>query len=208
VEARFVGDVNFLIVLDAFVRLAVAEQIEQEIQLDLDVLRDRRLLDLQTRVTVAMFALAERLGAHVVPLSDFARECPDAVRHFTHVEPGAFSSATVPLPNSCRVIIFNDSHKPGRRNSNLAHEIAHLALGHAFTLPIDTTGCRIIDRDVEDEANWLGPTILISNEAAMHILQQAMDSATACRVYGVTSAVLRMRINASGAQIRINRRYD
>lgn len=42
------------------------------------------------------------------------------------------------------------------------------------------TGCRIIDRDVEDEANWLGPTILISNEAAMYILRQEMDTAAAC----------------------------
>ncbi len=171
-------------------------------------LRLRHELGLTPHAPIDLFVVADRLGAHVVPLSDFIQECPDAVRHFTHVEPRAFSAATVPLPGNRRVIIFNDSHKPARRNSNLAHEIAHLALGHEFTLPIDTTGCRIIDRDVEDEANWLGPTILISNEAALHILREAMDTTTACREYGVTSAVLRMRINASGARIRINRSYN
>lgn len=168
----------------------------------------RRGLGLLSHAPIDLFVLAERLGAHVVPLSEFAAECPDAVRHFTHVETGAFSAATVPLPNKRRVIIYNDRHSVGRRNSNLAHEIAHLALGHEFTLPIDTTGCRIIDRDVEDEANWLGPTILISNEAAMHILRQAMGDGVACREYGVTSAVLRMRINASGARIRMSRSYN
>jgi Zn-dependent peptidase ImmA (M78 family) len=101
----------------------------------------------------------------------------------------------------------NDSHSEGRQNSNVAHEIAHLLLGHDFTLPIDASGCRSIDRDVEDEANWLGPTLLIPNEAALHILCEEMDEAIACCRYGVTAAVLKMRINTSGARIRIARRY-
>jgi Zn-dependent peptidase ImmA (M78 family) len=115
---------------------------------------------------------------------------------------------TVPLSDTERVIIYNHTHSPGRRNSNIAHEIAHLALGHEFTLPIDTTGCRNIDRDVEDEANWLGPTILIPNEAALHIVRQGMDTETACELYGVSTDVLRMRINASGARIRLERSYN
>lgn len=167
----------------------------------------RRDLGLVSHEPIDLFALAKRFRAYVAPLSEFADECPEAVHHFTHVERGAFSAATVPLENGRRVIIFNDSHSTGRRNSNLAHEIAHLALGHEFTLPIDTTGCRNIDRDVEDEANWLGPTILIPNEAALHILRQAMDTAAACQVYGVTTAVLQMRVNASGARIRLGRGY-
>jgi IrrE N-terminal-like domain len=168
----------------------------------------RRDLGLPSHAPIDLFALAERLRAIVVPLSAFSNELPNEVRHLLRVETGAFSAATVPLPSGRRVIIFNDGHSIGRRNSNLAHEIAHLALGHEFTLPIDTTGCRVIDRDVEDEANWLGPTILISNEAAIHILRRAMDDEATCREYGVTSAVLRMRINASGARIRINRSYN
>jgi len=168
-------------------------------------LRLRERMGLAAHDPIDIVKLAEHLDAPAVPLSEFSRECPDAVRHFLEVEPGAFSAATVPLPNKRRVIIFNDSHKPGRRNSNLAHEVAHLVLGHEFTLPIDTTGCRITDRDVEDEANWLGPTILISNEAAIYILRQEIDTYTACRTYGVTGAVLRMRINASGARIRYER---
>jgi IrrE N-terminal-like domain len=160
-------------------------------------LRLRRDLGLAPHAPIDLVAVAKPLGAHVVALSTFAKELPNEVHHLTRAEPGAFSAATVPLPNGQRVIIINDSHKPGRRNSNLAHEIAHLALGHEFTLPIDTTGCRLIDRDVEDEANWLGPNILISNEAAMYIVRQAMDETAACQIYGVTSAVLRMRINTS-----------
>ncbi len=58
---------------------------------------------------------------------------------------------------------------------------------------------------VEDHANWLGPAILISDEAALHILRSALSTETACAQYGVSAAVLRMRINASGARIRHQR---
>lgn len=74
-------------------------------------LRFRRDLGLAPYAPIDLFSLAERLGAHVVPLSAFADECSDAVRHLTHVESSAFSAATVPLPNNRRVIIFNDSHE-------------------------------------------------------------------------------------------------
>src|SRR5262249_27483804 len=153
-------------------------------------------------------AAAGRFGANIVRLCDLTEAPAEAIRHLTKVEPGAFSAMTVPLSDTERVIIYNHTHSSGRRNSNIAHEIAHLALGHKFTLPIDTTGCRIIDRDVEDEANWLGPTILISNEGAIHILRQDMDAQTACELYGVSKDVLRMRINASGARIRLERSYN
>jgi Zn-dependent peptidase ImmA (M78 family) len=88
-----------------------------------------------------------------------------------------------------------------------AHECSHVILKHPFTLPIDASGCRVLDRDIEDEANWLGSVILIPDEAALHIVRAAMDSETAWSTYVVSSPMLRMRINASGARIRINRSY-
>jgi hypothetical protein len=80
-------------------------------------------------------------------------------------------------------------------------------LGHPFTFPIDASGCRNLDRDIEDEASWLGPTILVSNEAALHIVRRAFDDETACSMYSVSLPLLRMRINASGAMIRVRRSH-
>jgi hypothetical protein len=73
------------------------------------------------------------------------------------------------------------------------------AYEHPFTYPIDTYGCRNIDRDIEEEANWLGPTLLICDEAALHIVKSGMSTDAARRTYRVSEPVLRMRINASGA---------
>jgi Zn-dependent peptidase ImmA (M78 family) len=149
--------------------------------------------------------IAERLEIKIVPLSALAKEAPQAVRHLSITDSDAFSATTIRLDAGKRIIIHNDSHHPRRQRSNVSHEISHVLLGHPFTYPIDNSGCRNHDRDLEEEANWLGAAILISDEAALHILRRGIDEETACSVYGVSLPLLRMRINGSGARIRHSR---
>jgi len=151
--------------------------------------------------------IAKRLEIDIVPLSAFKKEAPQAVRHLSITDSDAFSATTIRFETGKRVIIHNDSHHPRRQRSNLSHEISHVLLGHPFTYPIDNSGCRNHDRDLEDEANWLGAAILISDEAALHILRKGIDEETACSIYEVSSALLRMRVNGSGARIRYSRSY-
>lgn len=92
-----------------------------------------------------------------------------------------------------------------RQRSNISHEFAHIVLKHPMTLPLDPFGCRNIDRDVEDEANWLSGAMLISDAAALHILSDGMSETDACLRYGVSAQMLRFRLNASGARIRVSR---
>jgi Zn-dependent peptidase ImmA (M78 family) len=167
----------------------------------------RLSLGLTPEAPIDVDAAARKLGLIVVPLSRFRQTNASAVRQLSEIDPGAFSAATVPCGFNKRVIVHNDSHSRGRQRSNIAHEIAHVLLKHPFSLPIDTSGCRNVDRDMEDEAAWLGSVILIPNEAAMHIVRSSMDKVSACRLYGVSGPLLRMRINASGALIRIARAY-
>lgn len=170
-------------------------------------LRLRQSLGLRPEAPIDLDAAARRLNLEVVPLSSFLDECPDAVRQLTFTDRGAFSAATIPCGPQRRLIVHNDGHDRRRQRSNIAHEIAHMLLEHAFTLPIDNSGCRIVDRDIEDEASWLGAAILISDPAALYIVRSSMDTMTACETYGVTEPLLRMRINASGAKIRMARAY-
>lgn len=149
--------------------------------------------------------IAERLDIEIVPLSSFAKETPKAVQQLSITDSDAFSATTIRFETGKRIIIDNDSHHPRRQRSNLSHEISHVLLGHPFSYPIDNSGCRNHDRDLEEEANWLGATILISDEAALHILRQGIDEEAACSAYGVSLPLLRMRINGSGARIRHSR---
>jgi Zn-dependent peptidase ImmA (M78 family) len=89
----------------------------------------------------------------------------------------------------------------------ISHELSHVLLGHPFTYPIDESGCRNVDRKLEEEASWLGPTILVSDEAALHVVRMGLDTDTACRMYQVSAPLLQMRLNASGARIRMRRAY-
>lgn len=168
-------------------------------------LRLRHSLQLWPEAPIDLTQIAARLHIRIVRLTEFADEYPAQVKQLTVIDEGAFSASTLPVGGGKKIIIHNDKHDQGRQSNNLAHEIAHILLGHRFTLPIDASGCRNCDRDLEEEANWLGPTILIPNEAAMHILRIGMDTRTACKLYRVSAALLRMRINASGATIRLRR---
>ncbi len=167
--------------------------------------RLRRGQGLPAHAPIDLAVVAARLQIEIVPLSSFEAAFPKAVRQLVHLDNGAFSAATLPIDDFKRIIVHNDSHHCHRQRNNISHELAHVLLGHPFTLPIDASGCRNVDRDLEDEASWLGATILISNEAAFHIVHRALDTETACQIYGVSQPLLRMRINASGAMIRIQR---
>lgn len=150
-------------------------------------------------------ALGRMLDVPIVPLSFFAKNCGSAVRQLTHCDRGAFSAVTLPRGEGQHFILHNDGHAPVRQRSNISHEFAHIALKHPMTLPLDSSGCRSIDRDIEEEANWLGGAILISDPAALHILSNGMSETDACARYGVSMDMLRFRINASGARIRMSR---
>lgn len=167
--------------------------------------RLRKDLGLAPEDPMDLGALATKLGVPIVALSAFSRECAGAVHHLMHIDQGAFSAVTIPCGPSDRIILHNDSHAPPRQRSNIAHEFAHIVLCHPMTLPLDNTGCRNIDCDVEDEANWLGATILVPDAAALWIVRTRTGDAEACQRYGVSQELLRFRVNASGARIRVSR---
>lgn len=70
----------------------------------------------------------------------------------------------------------------------------------------DESGARVFNRQHEDEANWLGPALLISEEAALHIAERRLAHAVARELYKVSNEVLQMRLRVTGALLRIARR--
>jgi hypothetical protein len=168
-------------------------------------LRLRRSLELSPEAPIDLEPIARRLDVKILGLSEFADESPQAVHQLTRVDQAAFSAATIQCAPGKRIILHNDSHSRVRQRTNIAHEIAHILLGHPLGMPIDTSGYRIIDHDAEEEAAWLGSVILISDAAAVHIVRECMDTKTACRIYGVSEPILKMRINMSGAKYRVAR---
>jgi len=102
-----------------------------------------------------------------------------------------------------RTIVYNDGHIPARQNSNIRHELSHGLLRHPRTPVTEDTGCRIWNQDIEDEATWLADCLLIAEQAALAIACGGWTVTEASCRFGVSEAMVRYRLHASGAAIRV-----
>ena len=153
------------------------------------------------------FKLADHLEIPVLPLTALREKNLACVRHFTQLEPEAFSGVTV-FSGQRRMIVYNDAHVSGRQHSDVAHELAHALLMHPPAHALDEGGCRNWNADLEDEANFLGAALLVTEEAALEVVRRNLTIAHAAEIYGVTPKLMQWRINATGAHKRIQRSRD
>lgn len=147
--------------------------------------------------------LADHLEVPILGISVIARDTPE-VRHLLDVEPEVFSAVTV-FAGRHRTIVHNDAHAATRQRSNIAHELSHALLGHPPTPALDDIGCRDWDQDVEDEANWLSGCLLVPEAAAMAIAKGRWTHQEGANRFEVSPAMIRYRLNATGAARRIAR---
>ncbi|MBY3320633.1 ImmA/IrrE family metallo-endopeptidase [Rhizobium laguerreae] len=170
----------------------------------------RAELGLRPHDPICPWSLAAHLDLPVIKVSDFIQIEPAAVAYL-HSRDGQdeFSAITADL-GSRRVIIHNDAHDRKRQAADLAHEIAHGLLLHNLAPLTGISGERNYDREIEEEASWLGPTLLVPDEAALSIAFRLADRCLtmqeASDEYGVSDPLLKMRLNVSGAIIRASRR--
>jgi len=150
------------------------------------------------------FALAGSLEIPVYPVSDLRDGAAEAVRHLTERDPSAFSAVTI-FEGMHKTIWHNDGHALVRQRSNLAHEIAHALLFHTPGSDPDPVHARPWDRIAEDEAQWLGGALLVSEEAAVALARAGTDLVSGAARYGVSTEMLTFRLNVTGAVIRAHR---
>ena len=151
-----------------------------------------------------------RLAAELeIPIFDLtamaALDESGEIDHLIDVEPQAFSAVTVFYDGPSRMIIYNDTHNPGRQSSNVAHELAHGLLHHPATPAFNDVGSRFWNQDIEDEANWLAGVLLVSEAATIEIVRRRVSYADAAEQFGVSEQMIRWRINMTGAGKRVGR---
>lgn len=162
----------------------------------------RRELNVPVHGALCPWKLAEHLDFPVFPLSFYEAVEPNAVAYFrSRLGQREFSAITIFHGNK-RLIVHNDAHEPDRQASNIAHELAHGLLLHPPKPPIDEHGSRHYNPLLEEEANWLGPALLVSDEAAVRVVRLGLTVPAAAALYKVSGPVMQMRINVSGARKR------
>jgi Zn-dependent peptidase ImmA (M78 family) len=165
----------------------------------------RRELGLIPESPLCPWRLASHLEFPVFGLTEFKEIIPEEIAFFRSIAGQKAFSAVTLFVGSKRCIVHNDAHSLKRQAANIAHELAHGLLLHPPKPPFDVKGSRHYDAVLEAEANWLGPALLISDEAALFIVRSKQSVLEASDQYGVSAELVRMRLNTSGAAIRIAR---
>jgi Zn-dependent peptidase ImmA (M78 family) len=171
-------------------------------------LRVRHKLNLPSEAPLDPCQLAELLSVPVVG-PDELRDLPaDCMQRLGNEHSNSWSAITV-ASGKHHLIVINTSHATTRRNSDLAHELAHLILGHEpsmmFVSPASGTALRTYNKEQEEEANWLAGCLLLPRDALFSIRRRRLSGEDACREYLVSPAMLRFRLNASGVDIQLRR---
>ena len=165
----------------------------------------RAELGLAADAPLCPFLTAKHLEVLVVKLSAFEAQHPKAVQYLTSAAgQNEFSAITVCI-GMRRVIVYNDGHSPARCAANIMHELSHLLLMHPPHPLCGENGKRLFDASLEEEANWFGPALLVSDEAAVTVAKRGIELRSAANEYGVSTQLMQMRLNVTGAQRRVSR---
>lgn len=107
------------------------------------------------------------------------------------------------------LIIFKPISSPGRRNSVIMHELAHITLGHhlapAYVLDDGSLAAGNFDQDQEEEADWLAGVLLLPRPALLAIRRMELSDGEAAARYGVSGAMLTWRLRMTGVDYQISR---
>lgn len=163
----------------------------------------RKELKLRPHSPLCPWKLAAHLEIPVHSLSEFRELANEEIAFLLRHAANAFSAVTLFFgTHGCRrKIVYNDGNAKTRQAADISHELSHAILGHPATKMFED------DPILDEEAKWMGPCLLIPKDAALWILRNNMSTDAVVEEYGVSPALIQMRIQASGAQIIASRTH-
>lgn len=152
--------------------------------------------------------LAEKLGVRIVSPLDYPDLESDVRDQLLQRDPGGWSAATL-FVGETAIVVFNPTSTLGRRASDITHELAHIMLGHdPATVVFSEDGqmaTRTFDQKQEDEASWLGSTLLLPRDALVAARRKRMAKAEIAQAYGVSEPLVRYRLQVTGVEFQMAR---
>lgn len=168
--------------------------------------RVRAATSLSAGDRVSPETLAEHLkielvpGDQLLPLSRF--------EEIRDLQSDAFSACTF-LPRAGRlVVVYNPLSSKGRRSSDLAHELAHILLGHELSQieKIGESTFLSCDPQQEEEASWLAGCLLLPRELLLREVRIGGTAKTIARKYDISETMSTFRVNVTGVLRQTGRR--
>jgi Zn-dependent peptidase ImmA (M78 family) len=149
--------------------------------------------------------VAADLGITVIPADQLIDR--RRLEDLQALQADAFSAATFRRPDGTRVIVFNPLHLEGRKRSNIAHEIAHIALDHKVRTIEQVGDLKFLtcDLEQEEEADWLGGCLLLPRPLLVKAAFRGLGAQEIAEQYLTSEQMARFRLNASGVLVQVGR---
>ncbi|ALA59341.1 ImmA/IrrE family metallo-endopeptidase [Nitrospira moscoviensis] len=118
-------------------------------------------------------------------------------------------AVSVIVPGGRTLLIYNPRKSVGRKASDIVHELAHIIQDHKpSTVILSQDGSfamRTYDQKHEDEANWLGWSLLLPREALIKAVRQRMSIEAIAAFYGVSTQLVNYRMGVTGVAVQLAR---
>jgi Zn-dependent peptidase ImmA (M78 family) len=157
----------------------------------------RRDLGLRDSDQLDPVRLARHLGVAVVDASTLVGLAQ--LEDLERIQAYSFSAATFEIGDR-KIIVFSPLRTSGRRNSDIAHELAHVMLGHNLSEVRELNGMpfRTCKPDEEEEATAFGGTLLLPRPLLLSAVRRRATIDQIAAQYDVTLDMARFRYNTTG----------
>ncbi len=150
--------------------------------------------------------LAKHLGISVRSAEELVSMAE--LQRLEKMQPGCFSAATFYLPDGRVVAVTNPlTESRARRDSDLAHELAHFILKHT-PAQVDRLGDLTFfdcNPEQEKEANWLAGCLLLPRPLLLKAARQGLTPAQVAEISTVSIEMAQFRLNTSGVYLQARR---
>lgn len=168
----------------------------------------RKELGLEKYDPLSPDALAEHLGVYLLEPAGIEYLSTESLQQLLRKDRNSWSAVTISYLDT-DIIVYNPTHSPWRRSSDIMHELSHIILGHkpsqiVFLTPDSQIALRDYDQDLEEEAIWLSGCLLLPREALLTIKHSGLSASRARHEYGVSSDLLTFRMNITGVNYQVS----
>jgi hypothetical protein len=168
----------------------------------------RREMNLAPYAPILPVRLAELLDVKLLTPQDVRGLPQTALDQLLDHDPWGWSAISC-LANGTDIVIYNPRHSAGRQTSDISHELAHILLAHdPGKLVLSQDGSMVLrsyDPKQEEEANWLGWTVLLPREALAKAAKAKLSIEQIAIEYGVTEQLARFRLQMTGVLTQFRR---
>ncbi len=150
--------------------------------------------------------LANHVGVTVWSAAQVDGFSEGDLKQLTKIDKESWSAFTLRVRNQ-HLIVFNPGQTEPRVNSVVMHELSHIMLGHELASAGMTEDGHLIpsnyDQDQEDEAGWLGGTLLLPRPALLAIRRAELTDDQTMFEYQVSRKMLTWRFRMTGVDYQI-----